>query len=639
MRYRPDSIQMPWPKATFSILLVIVILSSFAVYFNSLSNGFVYDDAWQVLKNRWMTDVKYIPEIFSSNVWGFRKDFSISNYYRPAMHIMYMAIYHIFGLNPWGFHLVSLFFHAANSVLVFLLAFRLLDGPKKGGETQPLRDSQSGILDSRSFAFLAALLFATHPIHTEAVDWAAGLPDLSFTFFYLLSFYLYMRAEDRSVHFNAFYFVSVASFFLATLCKEPALTLPLIIAAYDCARRPFEGRSTLPPKRYIPFLVVAGIYFILRFRALEGFISLRRHPELSEYQSFINVFPLFVQYLGKLFIPLNLNAFYVLHPVSSLFEPRAALSVIVAVLFGGLTYIALKKNRAVFVSLLFIAVPLLPSLYIPVVGPNAFTERYLYLSSFGMVLLFACLLDWAKAARPAAAAGLVAIYIVLAGLYSWTTVGRNTVWKNDFTLFSDTAKKSPDADMPRYNLGLYLQNEGKWDGAIELYRKALDLNPEYIDARLNLGVALFRKGQIDDAIDQYQTVLKLRPEYADAHIDLGVALFRKGRTDQAIEHYQAALKLNPDSVDAHVNLGAALGEKGNIDQAIEHYQTALKLNPGSLDAHVNLGAAFGNKGWLDKAAEQFEIALQIDPTSANAQKNLARCRELKASSEKIHKSK
>ncbi len=639
-RHGPETIQRTGPKTTFYILLGIVIISCFAVYFNSLSNGFVYDDAWQVLKNWWITDVKYIPEIFSQNVWGFRQDFSISNYYRPAMHVMYMAVYKISGLNPRGFHLFSVLFHAANSALVFILVFRLLDRPKQGGQTPPLNDSRFPILDSLFFAFLAALLFATHPIHTEAVAWAAGLPDLSFTFFSLLSFYLYMKSESRSVPFNAFYFMSLTSFFLASLCKEPALTLPLIIAAYDCARRHVEGRPIPSLKKYIPFLIVAGIYFALRFHALDGFISLRRHPELSAYQSFINVFPLFAQYLEKLFLPFNLNVFYVLHPASSLFELRVLLSLFVIVLYVVLTLLLFRKNRTAFISLLFMAVPLLPVLYIPAVGPNTFAERYLYFSSFGMVLLFACLMDWARAARPAAAAGLVTISIVLAVLYSWATVDRNVVWKDDFTLFSDASIKSPDADMPRYNLGLYLQNAGKWDGAIEQYRKALDLNPEYADARLNLGVALFRKGQVDEAIEQYQAALRLHPQYADAHIDLGVALFRKGRVDQAIEQYQTALKLNPDSVDALVNLGAALAEKGDIDKAIEQYQAALKLNPDSVDAHVNLGAAFGNKGWLDKAAEQFEIALRIDPASENARKNLARCRELKTSSEKIvHKSK
>lgn len=608
----------------FSFMLVFILLVSLAVYFNSLSNGFVYDDAWQVLKNRWITDIRYVPEIFSSNVWGFRQDYSISNYYRPAMHLIYMSIYHIFGPAPWGFHLVNILFHSGVCVLVYLLASRLFKESR-----------QTNSVTYPTPPFIAALLFATHPIHTEAVTWVAGLPDLSFTFFCLLSFYLYIRSEDSNSTFNAVYLLSVISFFLAALFKEPALTLPFIIVAYDYAFGAGEVGYASRLKKYIPYLIATGIYLVLRFHALGGFAPLKRHAELNTYRSLINVFPLFAHYLEKLFLPVNLNAFYVLHPISSLFEVEGILSLIITAVFGFLTFITLRTNKAVFIALLFIAIPLLPALYIPVVGPNTFAERYLYISSFGMVLLFACLIDWAKANRPAMVAGFVTISIVLAGLFSWATVSRNIVWKDDFTLFSDAAIKSPDADLPRYNLGLYLQNMGKWDEAINQYQAALKLNPEYTDARLNLGVALFRKGQLNEAIEQYQAALKLRPEYADAHINLGVALFRKGQIDEATEQYQAALKLQPDSVDARVNLGAAFGSKGLTDKAIEQYQIVLKSNPGSVDAHVNLGAEFGNKGWIDRAIEQFKIALALDPGCVNASKNLARCYELKNSSDKI----
>jgi Tfp pilus assembly protein PilF len=612
----------PSSKTIFFFIIAFILVSSFAAYFNGLSNGFVYDDAWQVLRNRWITDVRYIPEIFSNNVWGFRQDFNISNYYRPAMHLVYMLTYHIFGPDPRGFHLVNILFHAGVCVMVFLVASRLL--------------KESRHPDSVSYLppFVAALLFATHPVHAEAVAWVAGLPDLSFTFFYFLSFYLYIRSAGSDL-FDVNYLLSVISFFLATLFKEPALTLPLIILAYDYAFDRKEVRCASGLKKYIPYLIVSGIYFLLRFKALHGFAPLKRHAEINAYQSLINVLPLFVQYLEKLFLPINLNAFYVLHPISSLCEARGILSLIITAVFVVLTFSMLKTNKVVFIALLFIAIPLLPVLYIPAVGPNTFAERYLYISSFGIVLLFALLVDWAKAARPAAASGLVAIALVLAGLYSWATVSRNAVWKDDYTLFSDAAGKSPDADIPRFNLGLNLQNKGKWDEAIDQYQIALKLNPDYTDAHVNLGVTFFSKGLIDEAIEQYQIALKLNPEYANTHINLGVAFFRKGRTDEAIEQYQAALKLHPESVDAHVNLGAAFSDKGWTDKAIERYQIALKLQPENVDAHVNLGAAFGNKGWIDKAIEEFKIALQLDPASVNARKNLVRCYELNNSPGKI----
>ena len=157
------------------------------------------------------------------------------------MHIIYMSIYYVLGLNPWGFHLVSVLFHAGVSVMVFIITSRLL---------RDLRPQAR--VSSTTPAFMAALLFAAHPIHTEAVAWAAGLPDLSFTFFYLLSFYLYIRSKDSNAPFSIVFFLSIASFFLAALCKEPALTLPLIIAAYDCTLQTCDGQIYLIPEKIHP---------------------------------------------------------------------------------------------------------------------------------------------------------------------------------------------------------------------------------------------------------------------------------------------------------------------------------------------------------------------------------------------------
>jgi hypothetical protein len=127
----------------------------------------------------------------------------------------------------------------------------------------------------------------------------------------------------------------------------------------------------------------------LRFNALGGFSPQEPRIKLSTYGYIINVFPLFMQYLEKLLLPINLNAFYVLHPISSIFEPKGILSLIVTAAFVFLVIISLKKNRMVFFSLLVISLPLLPVFYIPAVGENVFTERYLYLPSFGFALLIA----------------------------------------------------------------------------------------------------------------------------------------------------------------------------------------------------------------------------------------------------------
>jgi tetratricopeptide (TPR) repeat protein len=611
IRKRPSTAATPlWTifetLQTDGIFISIILFISIAVYSNSLLNGFVYDDNLQVLENPWIKDIKNIPEIFTESVWSFEGKPVVSNYYRPMMHIIYMFNYHIFGLKPWGFHLINILLHASISILVFLIIKVILSGP-----AQSPRDSFP--------AFIAALLFATHPIHTEAVAWVAGAPELSYTFFFLLAFYLYMKSKEG---FNRGYLFSIVSFGLATLCKEPAVTLPIILIAYDYAYRKDGDLFSGHIKRYIPYIIVSACYLLIRSYALGGFSPQEPHIKLTDYEYFINVFPLFCQYLEKLLLPLNLNAFHVLHPIKSIFQLKGILSLVITAAFVVLSAWALRKNKTVFLSFLLIAVPLLPVLYIPALGKNVFTERYLYLPSAGFVILIALVLWWTQANKPKLSLGLNIITILVIGLYSVGTISRNAVWKDDYTLFSDTAKKSPDSPSVRNNLGVAYAKKGQNDGAIREYQTALKLKPDFVDAYNNLGLAYADQGRTDEAINEYQKALKINPGLADAYNYLGLAYADQGRTDEAINEYQKALKINPGLADAYNNLGLAYAKQGRTDEAINEYRTALKLNTGHARAHNNLGLAYAKQGRTDEAINEYQTALKLNPGLARVHNNL-----------------
>lgn len=579
---------------TTACLAAIVLMASIGVYLNSLENAFVYDDMGQVLENRWITDIHFARDIFTSNVWSFGPR-TVSNYYRPMMHLIYMFNYYVFGLTPRGFHLVNVAFHAANSLLVFVVAKRLLAAcfASEGDRTLAASShSQPSSLYQSLPAFAASLLFAAHPVHTEAVAWVAGIPDLSYTLFCLLSLYFYMRQREENKRISPF---ALLSFGLAVLCKEPALTLPFILMAYDIAFHHSSPVSTRQGARgffwtYFPYGVVSGIYLALRYYALGGFSPQEPHVKLSAWGYLINAFPLFAEYLGKLILPLHLNAFHVFHPISSLFELKGMLSLLLTLFYGGLVLSLSRKDKPVFFALFVTALPLLPVLYIPALGENVFAERYLYLPSLGFVLLIATLFP--RSANDRFALSLLIVCLAVTAGYSIASIDRNAVWKDNLTLFADTATKSPDAALVHENLGNAYGDQNRSDEAIAEYKAALALRPFNSNTHYNIGIEYERQNRIEEAIAEYMRALTLKPDDAAPHNSLGGAYLKINDPGAAAREFITALRLDPRLIRVHNELGTAYYNLNRIDEAMVEYRTALRLEPDNISARLNLERCF-----------------------------------------------
>jgi len=577
-------------QTAFLLPGLIIAVIAFAVYANSLGNGFIYDDHSQILQNHLIRDIKNVPEIFRRSAWTFEGAPPTSNYYRPMLNLFYMAIYYTFGLKAWGYHLLNILFHTGNSVLVFLLASGLpgTSEHKVKAKVQEKPYPLSAPLLTSTFLsppFVAGLLFATHPVHTEAVTWIGGLPDVSFAFFYLFSFYLYLRSGKN---YGWQYLFSVISFMLSALCKEPALTLPGILIAFDYAFRKAKVWSFDNLKRYAPYLLVTGGYFIVRFYVLGGFAPLKRLGQLNALEYVINIFPVFSRYLYKLLLPIDLNFWPVYAPVTSLFSAEGMISLSVTLVFIGGIITALKRNKVVFLCLLLIAAPLSPALYLKGIIGKLFAERYLYLPSFGFVMLMALFFSWAKEQNRKAAQVSAIILTLLIIVYSLGTITRNKVWKDEYTLFADTARKSPDSVVPR----------------------------------LEYGNALLAKGRFDEAIEQYQEAVKMEPMLYVIYHHLGLAFAGKNEPYQAIQQLKIALALNPDSPGIHADLGRTYLRAGFRGEALQELLSAVKLKPTASN-HNLLGITYAQVGEIDKAAEEFRTANMLEPAEATYLRNLS----------------
>ena len=584
-------------------------LATFALYFNTLYNGFVWDDLYQVQLNAWIRSFKFLPDILARNSWEFAG--KGSNFYRPGMHLGYMVVYHFYGLAPWGYHLLNILFNMAVSVMVFLLALEVFE--------------TGGIPSRRAFgiAFFSALLFTAHPVHTEAVAWIASFPELSYTLFYLLSLYFFILWRKGKIKEGIS--LSCLFFVLSFMCKETALSLPLAIAAYEIAfpdeTRPVKGWLKMRClKNLLPYFLLAAAYFILRMKIVGLTRNAKADFQLTNFQFTLNAIVNFSLYICQLIYPFNLNAYHVFHPVHSFFEWKGLASFSIMTAFTGFVFFAFKKDRPVFFSLAVIVIPLLPALYLPAFQPeNTYAERYLYLPSMGFAFVAARLVYSEKIKKIRFAVLAAAVFLVT--VYSIKTVTRNTVWKNETSFWSDTVKKSPDGWLPNNQMGIVLGLQGEYEEAADHFRAAMRLNPYEIDPPLNLGFTLLDQGNTGSAERLFKRITGLLPSSCRAHTGLGIACMKEGRFSRAQQELRAAIKLNPDSAQAHKYMGMVYEAQGDFDAAIVQFKFLAKLAP-SPENYNFLGGAYLKQDLRDKAATSYQAALQIDPADSVALKAL-----------------
>ena len=521
-----------WKEYKFQIL--IVIATSAIVYLNTFGNGFVFDDNSLILRNHWIRDITFLPDIFTNNAWAFQAE-SSGNYYRPLMHVVYMLGYAISGLQPWGYHLLNVLLYICTSVLVFLLAEILFHDKAAASKGIPI-------------PLMAGVIFAVHPIHTEAVAWVAGIPDLSYSLFCLLSLYLYIKSENR---FNRYYFVSVTAFFVGTLFKEPALSLIVFLIAYDLLLNKNKMGSSLLLKRHIPFFLAASAYLGIRYFVLSGSIVPERtgHAEYGLYDTVIIV----STYIKQLVIPYKLQIVYSFRPVGSLFEPRMLVALFVIALVIAFYYLCFKRDKLAFFFLLIILTPLIPCLYVKAIsGPSLLAERYLYLPSAGYAVLLSMIISRVGSSKGTAVA--VPAFLLLTALFSVGTINRNADWKDDYSMWSDAVKKSPDNATAHDNLGAEYEKKGQYELAEAEFLAALKGYPIEVDAYKNLGITYKTMGRLDESIAAFSEYLRVKPNDANAHNDLGTVYIKKDDLERAKEHFQAAARLNPSKTIFRRNL-------------------------------------------------------------------------------------
>jgi protein O-mannosyl-transferase len=519
--------QAPKPEWRVDVLALAALAA--ILYANSLPNGFVGDDNFQLLKNPLVTDAGAIPRIFTSSAWAFLG--IAGNYYRPLQFLVYNLIYQFAGFSGPAFHGFMILLHGANTALLYFLVRRL---------------------STRRVAIAAAALFAVHPIHTEVVDWAASLPDLMMTALVLAGVLLFAR--QRGAPEGAQIAGHCGLYLAALLSKETGVMLLPLYAAFGffCLdRRWSELRRNAV--LYAGMAATFGLYLGMRANALGGLAPAQ--------QSFIRLQPLefalsivvtAAEYLWALVYPIDLNYFHIFQPTRTVNLPF----VMAALALAGFAA-ALFRSRVALLSfgLVWIAAGILPPLNLTGVGPNVFAERYLYLPSAG----FCWIAAWAwdrLAARQwtwARAAGAV-VLLVCAG----KVLARNGDWKDSFTMLQVTIGQSPASGLMQDALAAEYVERDNLPKALEHQLLAVRYEPERSTLRFKLGHLLLGRDP-RAALIEFRKAVELEPSAARAHWGLGLALEMTGDAAQAAQEYRTALQLQPQYPEAEQGLARVQG--------------------------------------------------------------------------------
>jgi len=498
-------------------MLGIIVLSVILVYANTLNNPFIWDDEVLVKNNVYIRNFSYLKQIFTTGL--FQGGGEGGHFYRPLMALSYVLDYKLWGLKPFGFHLTSILIHLATALLLFFLVLKI-----------------SG---KRMIGFIAALLFAIHPAHTESVAPIYGRGDVLFGLFTCLTCLLFMLKKKNTWVFIA----GLASFLLCLLAKETALMLVLILGLGNYLFQWKKSKHEII-KWFSGYAILSALYIYLRFFVVKitdaRIISLTRDASILERT--LTFLKSFILYLGLLIAPIRLHTEREFL-VSSFRNPFVLSSLILIVLLAVCLKRSFKKDKLVFFGLAWFLIFLAPISNILVPIRPTMAEHWLYVPSIGLLLVAANYLSKIKNKK-----SLYTVLGIIFILFSTRTIMRNDVWGNGFKFYKHDAQYSPESFLLHNNLGVEYFRNGQQKPAKESFIRSIELHGNYAVAHNNLGVIYENEGRLVDAVKEYQKAIALN-QYILAYKNLAQIYVKVGMTDYAIRTYEEALKVFPESVE------------------------------------------------------------------------------------------
>jgi len=651
---------------------IIIAVFSFLVFYNTLSNDFVFDDESVVQGYEAIRNLNSIPKFFTAQE-GFHK--VIGNYYRPVVYTSYTIDYAIWGLNPKGFHLTNNLVNLIASLFLF------------GILSQLFRKYKFGILAS----LIGTLIFTAHPVHTEAVSWVSGRTDSLVTLFFFATFYFYILYTEE---FKPKYItLSLVFYTLGLLSKEMIVTLPVIIIVFDFTWKKKSLKDILSDwKTYLYYIGLTIIYLVVRYSLLSGTIERTKYNYfygkdfITAAATMLKTIPV---YLKLLVYPVGLLYHYngVMPDSNSLLDGNVIFAIILITVLLVLAAILYRNYGKISFCIIFVFITLLPVMNI-IPTMNYMAERFLYVTSFSLSLLIAYLIVKYLNEENRNIITTVAFLVIL--LFAYLTVQRNSEWKNNDTLYS--TGEGIDGSVLLVNCGNIYANKKEFDEAEKRYKRAIEIRSNNVLAHHNLGLIYLIKGNLDsaeikfkdgltvdslapdgyfqlanvyqqenrinDAIVQLEKLQTIVPNYRESKAQLDILKsgqnnsnqnipgitpgqtnpnqnqlmllekrsyqnYQQGKYGDAIKDIEKMIELNSSGKSGYLN-NIALCYEGfnNMEKAKECFEESIKLDNKNTNAIGGLADYYLKKNDKKKAIEYYNKVLAVNPADANAKKKI-----------------
>ena len=633
-----------------------------AVYHNSFSGPFVFDDGPAVLGNPTIRHLSALGDVLSPPREGGQ---TVGG--RPVVNLSLAVNYALGGVSVRGYHVFNLIVHTLGALALFGIARRTL--------LQPALRERYGF-SATPLALAVALLWAVHPLLTESVTYVIQRAESLMGLFYLLTLYCFIRGAKSEGNTsgassqrasasmvmdrrgNVWHLLAVGACALGMATKEVMVSAPLLVLLYDRTFVAGSWRGAWAKRRFF-YLSLGATWLLLGWLVLGtehrgGTAGLGMGDSAWTY-AFTQTRAI-VRYLQLALWPHPLVFDYGTDAIERLAD-ALPFALVVALPIAGTAVALWRWPAAGFLGVWFFAILAPSSSIVPIpVQPVAEHRMYLPLAAVVALAVVGIYSHWRR--------GCWFVFAAMALALASLTVARNEDYLNPRSIWADTVAKRPanarahcylgdvlaakgqfvealshyeeaiQLELPAttrgdrsifgdilVNSGNVLRALGREAEAVKRYEDALQVDPGLAAAHFNLGCVHLQAGRLPEAVARFEQALKLDPNYEAAHTSLGSALLLEGRTAEALIHYETALRLEP-SAKAHQNLGIALLYVRQLPEAVAHLEQAVRLEPDSAKAHEFLGAALAAQGRQAEAAAHYQRALQIEPGNKRARRAL-----------------